>query len=120
MTQTANDIARMALRELGVLGIDQDMAAGDFDHASEKLDLLFAELTDPPRSLPINWTTDAVPDNVATALAQALAVDIGRPYGKLFVRQARDEAMSRLIGLVAPDDRTMRDSEGVRKRAAFY
>ncbi len=120
MTKTANDIARTALRDIGVLGIGQDMAADDFAYASEKLTLLYAELTEPPRSLPIAWTIAAVPDSVATALAQALAVDIGRPYGKVFVRQQREEAMSRLLTLVTPDDRTANDPEDVRRRAAFY
>ncbi len=120
MTQTANDICRMALRDIGVLGIDQDMAAGDFAHADEKLDLLMAELTGAPRRLPITWTTSAVPDRVATALSQALAEDIGRPYGKPFIRVKREEAMDRLLALVIPDDRTTRDPEDVRKRAAFY
>lgn len=120
MAKTANDICRMALRDIGVLGIDQDMAAGDFDHCNEKLDLLMAELTEPPWRLPITWTTAAVPDKVATALVQTLAVDIGRPYGKEFVRQRREEAMSRLLSLVVPDDRTERDSEDQRRRAAFY
>lgn len=120
MAQTANDICRLALEEIGVLGIDQDMAAGDFARANKKLDLLMAELTEPPWRLPITWTTAAVPDKVATALVQTLAVDIGRPYGKEFVRQRREEAMSRLLSLVVPDDRTERDSEDQRRRAAFY
>ena len=120
MAQTANDIARAALQDIGVLGIGQDMAADDFDYASKKLDLLYAELTQPPRSLPIAWTVSTVPDSVATALAQTLAVDIGRPYGKTFVFQQREEAMNRLLTLVTPDDRTARDPEDVRRRAAFY
>ena len=120
MAQTANDICRMALRDIGVLGIDQDMAAGDFDHCNEKLDLLMAELTEPPWRIPITWTTAAVPDRVATALVQTLAVDIGRPYNKPFVRQRREEALSRLLSLVMPDDRTERDSEDHRRSAAFY
>ena len=120
MTQTANDIARMALQEIGVLGVGQDMAADDFAHANEKLTLLMAELTESPRRLPITWTTAAVPDRVATALAQTLAEDIGRPYGRRFQRVKREEAMTRLLGLVTPDDRTTRDPEEVRKRAAFY
>ena len=120
MAQTANDICRMALREIGVLGIDQDMAAGDFDHCNEKLDLLMAEWTEAPWRIPITWTTAAVPDSVATALVQTLAVDIGRPYGKQFVHQRREEALSRLLSRVMPDDRTERDPEDQRRRAAFY
>lgn len=110
----------MALEDIGVVGIGQDMAADDFDHAEEKLTLLMAELTGKPHFVPITWTSDAVPDRVATALSQTLAVDIGRPYGKLFVRQQREETLVRLLGIVAPDDRTARGSEDVRKRAAFY
>ncbi len=120
MVQTANDITADALRDIGVLGIGQDMEADDFAYASKKLDLLYAELTQPPRALPITWTVAAVPDSIATALAQALAVDIGRPYGKVFVRQQREEAMSRLLTLVTSDDRTAKDPEDVRRRAAFY
>lgn len=120
MAQTANDICRMALREIQVLGIGQDMAADDFAHANEKLTLLYAELTEPPRLLPIVWTLSAVPDSVATALAQTLAEDIGRPYNKPFQQRKREEAMSRLLSLVTPDDRTARDPEDVRRRAAFY
>lgn len=120
MTQTANDICRQALREIEVLGIGQDMAAEDFDHAKEKLDQLYAELTEPPRSIPLGWTVSGVPDSVATALAQALAEDIGRPYGRAFQRQKRDEAMGRLLALIVPDDRVDEGAENAARRAAFY
>lgn len=120
MPQTANEIAQLALKDLGVLGLGQEMAADDFTYVNQKLDLLYAELTQPPRSLPITWDTTEVPDSIATALAQTLAVDIGRPYGKPFVRQQREEAMSRLLGLIVPDDRTGRDPDDIIKRAAFY
>ena len=120
MTKTANDICRMALREIQVLGIEQDMSAADFDHCDEKLTLLMAELTESPRRIPITWTSSAVPDRVATALTQTLAEDIGRPYNRPFQRVKREEAMNRLLSLVLPDDRTARDPEDVRKRAAFY
>ena len=120
MTKTANDICRMALREIQVLGIGQDMAPDDFAHANEKLDMLYAELTEPPRLLPIVWTTAAVPDAVAQSLSQTLAEDIGRPYNKPFQKLKREEAMNRLLTAVSPDDRTDRDPEDVRRRAAFY
>lgn len=121
MTQTANDICRQALREIEVLGIGQDMAAEDYDHAKEKLDQLYAELTYPPHSIPIPWTiAGGIPDNVATALAQALAEDIGRPYGRQFVRVKRDEAMARLMAMLLPDDRVDNVAENVINRAKFY
>lgn len=120
MAKTANDICRQALREIRVLGVGQDMAAEDFSHANEKLDQLYAELVGPPRSLALFWDTAAVPDGVATALSQTLAEDIGRPYGRAFDRQKRDEAMNRLLKLIAPDDRTRVRTEEPAKRAAFF
>lgn len=120
MPKTANDICRMALREIEVLGVGQDMAAEDFAHANEKLDLLFAELTYPPHSVPIDWTTAAVPENVAQALAQTLAQDVGRVYGRPFQRVERNEAFERLVAVLLPDDRVDNVAENVGKRAAFY
>lgn len=120
MAKTANDICRQALRDLRILGVGQDMAAEDFAHAKEKLDQLYAELTDPPLSVALHWTVSSVPDGIATALAQTLAEDIGRPYGRDFNQTKRDQAMARLMKLILPDDRTTLRNEGVANRAAFY
>lgn len=119
MPKTSAEVCRLALEEIKVVGIDQDMPAAYYARAYERLEALFAEMLG-PRGLVIDWTLEAVPESVYMPLSVALGAYCARMFGKPVDEASKEGAVSRLYAAIVADDRTDPVTDDVARRAGFY
>lgn len=120
MTKTSTEICRLALEELKVLGVSQDMPGDYYQRSFTRLEALHAELRDGTRGLVVDWTVEAVPDHLAMPLAVVLAAYCARMFGRPVSEDDKENALNRLYAAMIPDDRDDTRTDDAAKAAAFF
>lgn len=100
---TANEVAELALRQLGVIAAGEAMSADAARDTVTAFNRLLAELD--REGYPLGFTADTVPEWAQMPLAQMLMFEVSLEYGLTPVRQQWWEARARLRRHVFPDDR---------------
>lgn len=118
MPKTSHQVCAKALREIEVLGIDQDMPAAYYDDAKMTLEAIYGELQN-NRGLVIDWTIETVPDQYFLPLAVVVGAYSARMYGKPVSEAEKQRVMGILRSALVADDREDLRPDGVQKRAAF-
>lgn len=119
MPKTSAEVCRLALEEIKVVGIEQDLPANYRDRAYARLEALFAEMRG-PRGLVVDWTLETVPESVFMPLSVALGSYCARMFGKPVTERDKENAVDRLVAAIVEDDRTESVPDDVARRAGFY
>lgn len=120
MTKNSTEICRLALEEIKVLGVSQDMPGDYLARAKTRLEALYGEMRDGNRGLVVDWTIEAVPDHLAMPLAVALAAYCARMFGRPITEAEKENAVGRLYAAMIEDDREDYRADDDIKRAAFF
>lgn len=103
MPKTSVEVATLALRRLGVVGMGEPPQAEELRHAREVLAGLVAEIA-AAQGMTVVADLEAVPDARFLPLAYLLACDLA-PHYEIAPRDARSVLIGRLRAQLLPDDR---------------
>lgn len=99
--KTRLDVVELAFRRLGIKAEDEGLTADQISYASDMLDMLHAELA---ADALMSWWPDQIEDQVAIALGNLLAVEIGPSYS--VATEPRGRAFARVMAAMRRDNRT--------------